>query len=278
MSRLYSGRDAYKLIREWDDTSAASERFSSQILISEGYTELNPSHPLGGPDGKKDAVCQKDGKKFIMACYFPNGQKSFKETLDKYKNDYLGVKNNQVNGIAFITNQELSLGERQELETIALNDNKLADIYHLERISTIVNIPSNYGIRLEFLRIEMTAEEQLSALAQKDAKIHELMNYIMQIKTKDEGQTNHAHTGTLMLSETLRYIDNYSVYRNGASAEPIHKCSYCKYGVKIASRIHSPFAGYVSIGINDMYLSALYGQTKSIEVITCPKCGNVDKL
>ena len=33
-------------------------------------------------------------------------------------------------------------------------------IYHLERIANILNTPKMYGIRLEYLEIEMTKEEQ----------------------------------------------------------------------------------------------------------------------
>lgn len=35
-------------------------------------------------------------------------------------------------------------------------------IYHLERIANILNMPKMYGIRLEYLEIEMTKEEQLA--------------------------------------------------------------------------------------------------------------------
>ena len=71
-----------------------------------------------------------------------------------------GVYRNGAKGIAFITNQELSLMERKTLEE---TDEALdVRIYHLERIANILNMPKMYGIRLEYLEIEMTKEEQLA--------------------------------------------------------------------------------------------------------------------
>ena len=71
-----------------------------------------------------------------------------------------GAYRNGAKGIAFITNQELSLMERKTLEE---TDEALdVRIYHLERIANILNMPKMYGIRLEYLEIEMTKEEQLA--------------------------------------------------------------------------------------------------------------------
>lgn len=71
-----------------------------------------------------------------------------------------GAYRNGAKGIAFITNQELSLMERKTLEE---TDETLdVRIYHLERIANILNMPKMYGIRLEYLEIEMTKEEQLA--------------------------------------------------------------------------------------------------------------------
>ncbi len=71
-----------------------------------------------------------------------------------------GVYRNGAKGIAFITNQELSLMERKTLEE---TDEALdVRIYHLERIANILNMLKMYGIRLEYLEIEMTKEEQLA--------------------------------------------------------------------------------------------------------------------
>ena len=125
-----------------------------------GFRDIDSSHPLGGKDGGKDMLCEFNNFKWIGAAYFPRGQQSFNEIKKKYRHDLEGVYRNEAKGIAFITNQELSLMERKILEKM----DKTVDvrIYHLERIANIFNTPKMYGIRLEYLEIEMTKEEQLS--------------------------------------------------------------------------------------------------------------------
>lgn len=50
-----------------------------------------------------------------------------------------------------------------ERKTLEETDEALdVRIYHLERIANILNMPKMYGIRLEYLEIEMTKEEQLA--------------------------------------------------------------------------------------------------------------------
>jgi hypothetical protein len=48
------------------------------------------------------------------------------------------------------------------------------EILHLERIGSILNTPANYGVRLEFLDLEMTREEQLAFIAARDSELHSL--------------------------------------------------------------------------------------------------------
>ena len=158
--RRAEGRETFYRLLEWAKGQAASERLAALILEQEGFRDIDPSHPLGGKDGGKDMLCEFNNFKWIGAAYFPRGQQSFNEIKKKYRHDLEGVYRNEAKGIAFITNQELSLMERKILEEM----DKTVDvrIYHLERIANIFNTPKMYGIRLEYLEIEMTKEEQLS--------------------------------------------------------------------------------------------------------------------
>lgn len=158
--RRAEGRETFHRLLEWEKGQAASERLAALILEQEGFRDIDPSHPLGGKDGGKDMLCEFNNFKWIGAAYFPRGQQSFNEIKKKYRHDLEGVYRNEAKGIAFITNQELSLMERKILEEM----DKTVDvrIYHLERIANILNMPKMYGIRLEYLEIEMTKEEQLS--------------------------------------------------------------------------------------------------------------------
>ena len=97
-----------------------------------------------------------------MAVYFPRGQKSFKEIRTKFENDLSGVLNNGATGIAFVTNQEISLAERAKLKKLA--GTVELDLFHLERITASLDTPSMAAIRLQFLQIDGTNASSIATL------------------------------------------------------------------------------------------------------------------
>ena len=168
--------ETWHRLREWTNGQAPSERLAAQILLHEGYENLDPSHPLGGKDGKKDALCKKDGQKWIMAVYFPRGQKYFDDIKNKFLSDLEGIKTNNADALAFVTNQELRLSERQKLHESA--GNSPIELFHLERITVILDQPEMHGVRNQFLQIDLTEEEKaistqylLSLDIQRDCKL-----------------------------------------------------------------------------------------------------------
>jgi hypothetical protein len=166
--RRTDGDETWNRLLNWTK-GQKSERLAAHILSSEGFKSIDPSHPLGGKDGLKDIISIKDNLQWIGAAYFPRGQKNFAEIKKKFIGDINGIKKNKVSGLAFVTNQELTLSERKELKDIGKPHT--IEIFHLERIAHILDNPQNYGIRLEFLDIELTKEEQLSFFASRDDKI-----------------------------------------------------------------------------------------------------------
>ena len=173
--RRLNGEETWYRLREWTKGQAPAERLAGNILQSEGFVSIDPSHPLGGPDGIKDLKCIKDEIPWIVGCYFPRGQKSFNTIKEKFLNDLEGIHINSAQGIVFITNQELSLAERDKISDLT---DYHTEIYHLERLASLLNNPINYGIRLEFLDIEMTPEEQLSYFAERDKDYQNITNKI----------------------------------------------------------------------------------------------------
>lgn len=167
--RMSEGRETFNRLLNWDRGQASSERLAAIILSKEGFKGVDPSHPLGGKDGLKDMTLSFDGKRWIGAVYFPRGQQSFSDIKDKFAHDLDGVKANNAKGLAFVTNQELRLGERKILAELMPEID--VQIYHLERIASLLNTPSFYGIRMEFLDIEMSKEEQLSFFADNDQRL-----------------------------------------------------------------------------------------------------------
>lgn len=269
MRRQTDGRETWHRLLDWDKGQAPSERLAAQILVSEKYVSIDPIHPLGGRDGLKDILCNKEGLKFIAACYFPRGQKSFSDITDKFKDDLAGVDKNNADGIAFITNQELRLGEREVLANLVPKA-KTMELFHLERLTAILNSPINYGTRLEFLDIEMTKEEQLAYMCSKDQIIHNLVNLIKQITKNTKLHVDPNVTPVTVSSERFEYHNMLGL----SYANPYHKCSYCGYGFKIAGRGQGVY--YIElVSITPSYSAT--GKT-SVELVTCPKCGNKEKV
>jgi TPR repeat protein len=116
-----------------------------------GYTDVDPQAPLGGPDGKKDIIAWRDGKKYVAAVYFPPTPSSFAEIKRKYRADLHGVRGNDAAGFIFMTNQRLSPRERSIL--LELGASEVDQIFALERIRAVLDQPGGYGPRLEYLQI-----------------------------------------------------------------------------------------------------------------------------
>jgi hypothetical protein len=127
--------ETWHRLQEWTSGQGPSERLAAQVLLAEGFTDVDPSHPLGERDGGKDGVCRRDGIRLAMAVYFPRGRQGFSAIKAKFFADLAGAKENDVSGIAFVTNQELTLSQREEL-TDGAGDVKV-ELFHIERVTAI---------------------------------------------------------------------------------------------------------------------------------------------
>jgi len=160
-------------LRHWRGDQIGAERLAAAILHVDGFSAVDPQCPLGGPDGLKDVICEKNEWKYIAAAYFPNDAQNFKAVREKFAHDLQGVAVNKADGIVFITNQALSPGERETLVQQAAAAGHKSILYHQERIRALLDSPSGYGIRLEFLRIPMSIEEQLSFFSRRESSMSE---------------------------------------------------------------------------------------------------------
>ena len=150
------------LVRDWRLGQVIAERLCAGLLRISGYVGVDPQAPLGGPDGKKDIVAWRDGRKYVAACYFPTTAVTFSQIEKKYTSDYVGVAGSGADGFVFFVNQMLTVGERTRLQ--AIGNREVDEIYHLERIRGELDGPRGYGLRLEYLQIPMSPEEQVSWL------------------------------------------------------------------------------------------------------------------
>lgn len=210
--RRNDGRETWFRLLEWDKGQTSAERLAAIILTNEGFRNIDPSHPLGGKDGLKDMVISYNGARWVGSVYFPRGQQDFSVIKNKFIHDLKGVKKNGANGIAFITNQELRLAERKDLSEIDTNVD--VQIYHLERIASLLNSPQYYGVRMEFLDMEMNKEEQLAFFAFQTDKMNNIENVLSRLVSNIENTDckhrlleKRRNTEDEEFDEDLKYFD-----------------------------------------------------------------------
>ncbi|MCU1250094.1 MAG: hypothetical protein JWQ49_3123 [Edaphobacter sp.] len=148
------------VLREWRYGQPQAERLVGALMHLEGFKSVDPQHPLGGPDGTKDILATRNGRTWLGAAYFPTTEKTFTAIKKKFCDDFAGVEKHNASGFAFFVNHHLSISERDTLKAGAGQTE--VEIYHLERIRGTLDVPKGYGIRVEYLRILMTEEEQLA--------------------------------------------------------------------------------------------------------------------
>ena len=121
-------------------------------------------------------LCCKNGIRWVAAAYFPNGPKSIATIKPKFDDDAKGVDANNAGGLVFVTNQHLSNGQRERLRCGTAVPN--VEIYHLERIAHVLDRPESYGVRQDYLGIDMTNEEVVAFFAFFSASINEWQGFL----------------------------------------------------------------------------------------------------
>ena len=97
-----------------------------------------------------------------MAAYFPRGVKRFQSIKKKFQHDLVGVTTNGAQGIVFVTNQELTHRERNEVRKAAKATP--VELFHLERITAILDSPPMAGIREQFLGIRADESDMAAGM------------------------------------------------------------------------------------------------------------------
>ena len=183
-----------------------------------GYEEIDPQSPLGGPDGKKDILCRKGGLSWVAAVYFPTGPTRFGAIKKKFKSDLDGAPTEH-RGFVFVTNQTLTPTQRKTLTELTSVASKEADIIHLQQLQNLLDSAPGYGVRIQYLGIAMSIEEQLSWASESDsqtaraltANTRELLSLKASIDQLATGQSDILRTLTQTTATTLPTPDLISV-------------------------------------------------------------------
>lgn len=199
--------ETWHRLREWTNGQAPSERLAAQIIIEAGYSNVDPSHPLGGKDGGKDALCTFQGETWVMAVYFPRGQKEFSEIKEKFENDCAGAIRTGACGIVFVSNQELRLAERAELHKVS---GKLKfDLFHLEKITAMLDSPAMASVRHQFLGIGSERSDSEAILRDEITKMQ------LRLEGLQTGGNTFCYLMLYYFDISLRIAQNFVVIRKG---------------------------------------------------------------
>jgi fido (protein-threonine AMPylation protein) len=106
----------------------------------------------------------------VAAVYFPTGPTRFAAIKNKYSSDLSGVPSER-QGFVFVTNQTLSAHQRKSLTDIARTKGKEGDVLHLQQLVTLLDSAPGYGVRLQYLKMPMTIEDQLSWFLDSDSQV-----------------------------------------------------------------------------------------------------------
>lgn len=159
-----------RLRNHLDSDQAMRERMCLALLpILGSYTHEQPRRPKGGPDGGRDLEAIFQGTILVWgAVGFKNGggrdeatrnwaDKKFKDDLDRALEE-----NPTLPGFIFFTNVDLTPNQRKKLHAHAHGKGvRVVDIFDLERIRHKLDSPEGFIVRLQYLDIEMSKDDQL---------------------------------------------------------------------------------------------------------------------
>jgi Fic/DOC family len=109
------------------------------------------------------------GLSWVGAVYFPTGPTKFTSIKKKFRSD-LGGAPSEHKGFIFVTNQTLSPTQRKTLTDLAITAGKEPVIVHLQQLQNLLDSAHGYGVRIQYLGIAMTIEEQLSWASEADSQ------------------------------------------------------------------------------------------------------------
>ncbi|NOS84807.1 MAG: hypothetical protein HOP31_06680 [Ignavibacteria bacterium] len=172
----------------------ARERFVADILPQLGpYVNCKPYRPDGGPDGGIDIIAELSDQKgtVLVAVGFKNDAGPAKIdrpwVCKKFRYDFNQAKKSGIagKGFVFVTNVDLTPKNKIKLKTEAIKCGfGHVEIYDREQIRLALDKPEGFFIRLRYLDIPMTTEDQYRLLASVGIELNQLTVRIRTIESQ----------------------------------------------------------------------------------------------
>ena len=134
--------ETWQRLLNWAYSPETAAFLTEQVLLDQGFTHLPPDHPLADAAGADAASCElyvKDGQRWLVATHFALAQHSFEQVKSQFLEQVTALAHISVNGLVFLTNQELSRNERIALKQLCTF--ALLEVFDLDRIATIIDSP-----------------------------------------------------------------------------------------------------------------------------------------
>lgn len=143
------------------------------LAIDKRFTNVQPRHPRGGPDGGRDieATYRREQKAFGAVGFVNQANDSNEHktrVTSKFKEDLKNAlaANEKPTVFIFFTNVNLTIGEKDDLIKIARSAGVIfCEIFDRERIRIQLDSPDGFSIRFQYLQIILSEEEQASFFA-----------------------------------------------------------------------------------------------------------------
>jgi len=158
-------------LKSWlDSNQVQRERLCVNLLpLFDNYSKVEPRRPKGGPDQGRDIQAYYNGNKVFGGVGFKNSANDSSQhkkwAKRKFKEDLKAAKEElkSLDSFVFFTNVDLTPKEIEDLKKYAFSNDILhCEIFYRERLRQILDSIIGYGLRLQYLGIEMSQEEQVS--------------------------------------------------------------------------------------------------------------------
>jgi hypothetical protein len=174
--RLKSYLDTNQLHRE--------QMCRAVLALDKRFSEVNPRHPRGGPDGARDIqAIFRETQIVFGAVGFLNQANDSKEQKKKIKKKFSeDLKNaldekNDLEVFVFLSNVNLTVSEKQKLIDKAQKKGILyCEIIDRERIRILLDSPDGFSIRFQYLNITLSEAEQASFFSRWGDDIQSLIS------------------------------------------------------------------------------------------------------
>lgn len=181
---LHSVQTIERLKAALNSNQASRERMCAQLLaLMDGYSDIRPRRPQGGPDGGRDIEAIYSGvHKIFGAVGFKNDADDSAESKSWMRKKFNADLSSALDarprlyGFVFFTNIDVTPAEEAELKQLGTSRGlSLVEVIGRENMRHYLDSPSGLSTRYQFLGITMSDEEQKAFFQIYGAKLENLI-------------------------------------------------------------------------------------------------------